>query len=94
MRSVARRIGAGLVIAAVAVLSLAVVSAAAAKHSKKPNLSISVLSGRADLVSGGSALVAITLPGKADAKHVKVTLAGRNLTGRSRSERTGASRAW
>ena len=71
MRSVARRVGVGLVIAALAAVSVAVASAAVAKHPKKPKkplLSISVLSGRADLVSGGSALVAITLPGRADAK--------------------------
>ncbi len=81
MRSVARRFGAGLVIAAVAVLSVAVVSAAAAKHSKKPRLSISVLSGRADLVSGGSALVAIALPGRSEApSKVKVTVGHRNVT--------------
>jgi hypothetical protein len=45
----------------------------------RPALSISVLSGRADLVSGGSALVAINLP-RADAGKVKVTLGHRNVT--------------
>ena len=45
----------------VALLCAFTVPADAAKH-RKPALSISVLSGRADLVSGGSALVAINLP--------------------------------
>src|SRR5437763_10551972 len=45
----------------VLLVCLAAVPADAAKH-RKPALSISVLSGRADLVSGGSALVAINLP--------------------------------
>ena len=83
MRSVARRVGVGLLIAALAAVSVAVASAAVARHPKKPNkplLSISVLSGRADLVSGGSALVAITLPGRADAKRVEVTVGRRNVT--------------
>jgi hypothetical protein len=59
---------------------MAAVSAAASKPSKKPRLSISVLSGRADLVTGGSALVAITLPGRSDDKKVKVTVGRRNVT--------------
>ncbi len=79
MRSVARRFGVGLLMAALAVLSVAVVSAAAAKHAKKPKLSISVLSGRADLVSGGSALVAITLPNHGSANTLKVTLNKRGV---------------
>jgi Tannase-like family of unknown function (DUF6351) len=49
------------------------------KPLKRPALSISVLSGRADLVSGGSALIAINVP-RADRKHVKVTLGRRNVT--------------
>jgi hypothetical protein len=51
-----------------------------AKRPKAPRLSISVLSGRADLVSGGSALVAINLPRRSYAKQVKVTLGHRNVT--------------
>ena len=98
MRSVARRVGVGLLIAALAAVSVAVASAAVAKHPKKPKkplLSISVLSGRADLVSGGSALVAITLPGRADAKQRQ---GHRRPPERdeasSRSARTGTSRVW
>ena len=62
----------------VALLCAFTVPADAAKH-RKPALSISVLSGRADLVSGGSALVAINLS-RSDRKHVKVTLGRRNVT--------------
>jgi hypothetical protein len=59
-------------------ICLAAVPADAAKH-RKPALSISVLSGRADLVSGGSTLVAIKLP-RSDTRSVKVTLGHRNVT--------------
>ena len=62
----------------VALLCAFTVPADAAKH-RKPALSVSVLSGRADLVSGGSALVAINLS-RSDRKHVKVTLGRRNVT--------------
>lgn len=67
-------------LAGVMLLCLAAVPADAAKH-RKPALSISVLSGRADLVSGGSALVAINLP-RADMRQVKVTLGQSNVTRR------------
>src|SRR5437764_15338989 len=53
---------------------------AAAARYPRPRLSISVLSGRADLVSGGSALVAIRLPPRADARRVKVMLGRRDVT--------------
>ncbi len=46
----------------------------------RPRLSVTVLSGRADLVSGGSALLAINLPKRADAKHVTVTLNHKKIT--------------
>ncbi len=62
----------------VLLVSLAAVPADAAKH-RRPALSISVLSGRADLVSGGSALVAIKLP-RSDMRSVKVTLGHSNVT--------------
>src|SRR5262249_55464125 len=45
-----------------------------------PRISISVLSGRADLVSGGSALVAIGLPSHAAARHVRVTVGRTDVT--------------
>ncbi len=70
------RLWAGLV--GVFLLCLAAVPADAAR-SRRPALSISVLSGRADLVSGGSALVAINLP-SSDARRVRVTLGRRDVT--------------
>lgn len=46
----------------------------------KGRLAIEVLSGRADLVSGGSALVAITLPDRASAKTVQVSVGDTDVT--------------
>jgi Tannase-like family of unknown function (DUF6351) len=83
MTSNARRAGLAVITAALIVLCAQMAASAAAKHvtqPKKPRLSISVLSGRADLVAGGSSLVAITLPTRADARRVKVTLGRRNVT--------------
>ncbi len=62
-----------------ALLLCAIAVPALAAKSGRPSLSISVLSGRADLVSGGSALVAIDLP-RSDTARVKVTLGRRNVT--------------
>ena len=53
---------------------------AASKPAAKPQLSISVLSGRADLVSGGSALVAVNLPPGSNPQRARVTLAGNDVT--------------
>ncbi len=78
-RSGAVRITLGGVIAALMVVGWAVLPGEAAKN-HRPRLSILVLSGRADLVSGGSALVAINLPRRTDARHIRVTLRGRNVT--------------
>jgi hypothetical protein len=60
------------------VVCLAAVPAGAVTH-RKPKLSISVLSGRADLVSGGSALVAIDAR-RADTRRITVTVGRRNVT--------------
>lgn len=46
----------------------------------KPRLSISVLSGRADLVSGGDALVAIGVPRGVKSSRIRVTAGARNVT--------------
>src|SRR5947209_10197640 len=73
------RAGLGLGVAALMLVGVGVVPAQAAKH-RSPQLAISVLSARADLVSGGSALVAITLPRRADARGVTVKLGRRKLT--------------
>jgi hypothetical protein len=62
-----------------ALLVCAIAVPAIAARGARPALSISVLSGRADLLSGGSALVAITLP-RSDTRSVKVTLGQRNVT--------------
>jgi hypothetical protein len=60
----------------------------ASRHTNK-RLSISVLSGRADLVSGGSALVAITLPRHKDARHIRVTVGRKHVTKRFAFRRDG-----
>src|SRR5437588_1074546 len=78
-RSSAVRIRLAVGVAALMLGAWAVVPGQAAKN-HRPRLSISVLSGRADLVSGGSALVAIDLPRRADARHIRVTLRGRGIT--------------
>ena len=89
-RGGARKCGLGLAV----LLVLAAVSFSAdAASPRRPALSISVLSGRADLVTGGSALVAINLPTRSDAHHVHVTLGRSNVTKDSRSAPTAASRA-
>jgi len=74
------RIRIGAVALAALVLAVVVLVPAQAARTRRPSLSISVLSGRANLVSGGSALVAINLPDRAAARHVKVTLRGRTVT--------------
>ncbi|HEV3129303.1 MAG TPA: DUF6351 family protein [Solirubrobacteraceae bacterium] len=73
------RVGLAIGISAAILGCVAAVPAAAAKR-PRPQISISVLSGRADLVSGGSALVAIILPARSDARQVKVTVGHRNVT--------------
>ncbi len=74
----ARTGGSGSDSSGLLLLCAAAVPADAARHSK-PALSISVLSGRANLVSGGSALVAINLP-RSDRRQVKVTVGRRNVS--------------
>src|SRR4051794_41838297 len=53
---------------------------AASKPATKRQLSVSVLSGRADLVSGGSALVAVDLPPGSNPRLARVTLGGNDVT--------------
>ncbi len=85
-----RGVGVRLFGAAAAVVALALVcaigvpawAAKSTRHPAKfepPALSISVLSGRANLVTGGSALVAVSLP-RADRRRVRITLDRRNVT--------------
>jgi hypothetical protein len=71
-----RRIWIGVV--GLLLVCAAAVPADASRHTR-PALSISVLSGRANLVSGGSALVVINLS-RPNARHVKVTLGAKNVT--------------
>jgi hypothetical protein len=68
-------------LAGLLLICLVAVPADAARHARpgRPALSISVLSGRADLVSGGSSLVAINLP-RSDTRSVKVTVGRRTVT--------------
>src|SRR2546423_7740116 len=62
-----------------AVLACAVL-AASAQAAQSPT--IKVLSGRADLASGGDTLVAIELPSGVSASRVRVAVGGRDVTGR------------
>ena len=63
----------------VAVLASALAGIAEAATSKR-QLSVSVLSGRADLVSGGSALVAVDLPPGSNPRLARVTVGGNDVT--------------
>src|SRR5690348_1722222 len=58
---------------------IALLSAASA-DARMPAPRIQVLSNRADLVSGGDALVRVTLPKKVKASRLKVTAGKRNVT--------------
>jgi len=73
----ASRLSLGIGVAVLLLLATGAPASAAKTH--KPRLSITVLSGRADLVSGNSALIAITLPNRAAARHIRITLGRRNV---------------
>src|SRR4051794_9437109 len=60
----------------VALLSLS----AATAHARTPSPRIQVLSNRADLVSGGDALVRVTVPRGAHAARLRLTAGGRDVT--------------
>jgi hypothetical protein len=68
-----------MLVGAVAVPAWAARSAGHRAKSGRPSLSITVLSGRANLVTGGSALVAVNLP-RTDRRKVKITLGRRSVT--------------
>src|SRR5215213_4746176 len=69
----------GAMVMALLAAFLAAVPADAAKN-PSPQLTISVLSGRADLVSGGSALAEIGLPAGAEPRQLTVTLNGQDVS--------------
>src|SRR5947208_5355282 len=60
--------------------ALCAVLASSAFASSAAPVSIRVLSNRADLISGGDALVALDLPPVASARNVRVTVGGRDVT--------------
>src|SRR4051812_17323108 len=66
-------------LAVVAAAGLLAVPAAAAKRHRPPKVSIAVLSGRADLVSGESALVRIGFSRRSAVRRAKVRLGKRNV---------------
>jgi len=78
-----------LVTTVAALLVLGVGTADAAQHKAKrkkaravpAGLAVEVLSNRADITSGGDALVAIQLPAGVDASHVRVKVGSRDVTG-------------
>src|SRR4051794_18249199 len=75
--------------ALLAVVALTALGSAAADARSRPGaIKIRTLSNRADLISGGNALVRITLPRHARVKRLKVTLNGRRVTA-AFSHRTG-----
>ena len=61
--------------------SAAVASSPASTSRAAVSVSIRVLSTRADLVSGGAALVGVFLPSGVDPTRVGVSLGGKNVTG-------------
>jgi Tannase-like family of unknown function (DUF6351) len=67
-------------LAALAFAGLALVTAAAAAPNNGGLPQLLVLSNRADLVSGGDALVQVVLPARVDASTVRVTLNGTDVT--------------
>src|SRR5205807_1070421 len=66
---------------AVLLLVLAALVAPASALAAAPPIQVRTLSNRADLISDGNALVGITLPRRADAGRLKVTVGGRDISG-------------
>jgi hypothetical protein len=63
-----------------AAIMAVVLAAGAVSAQAETSLSVHVLSDRADLVSGGEALIAVTLPARTKPASVKVTVGGREVT--------------
>ena len=87
MRESGRLVGRG--VRTVGALLLAVAALVVVPAEADAALSVDVLSNRADLVSGGDALVAIDLPSGTDATKVTVALDGRDVTGQFASRPDG-----
>jgi len=65
----------------VAIATMLLIAAAATSHANETGgLQVKVLSNRADLVSGGDALIEIVLPRDVDPAKVRVDVAGRDVT--------------
>jgi len=73
------RIGGAIVVVACCAMAAAATTGVTADAKPRSAPVIKVLSNRADLVSGGDALVAIDLPGRAKGKPVRVTLGKRSV---------------
>src|SRR3954453_12339124 len=63
--------------------------AAAKQGADLEQFEIRTLSNRADLISGGDALVEVTVPAKLQLKHVTLLLNGRDVTATFRADATG-----
>src|SRR4051794_9064376 len=79
VKSVRARLGVVVVLAATALVAPAVAQIGAAR-SAAGDPTISVLSNRADLISGGEALVAVGLPPGTDVQQIKVQLGTNDVT--------------
>src|SRR5215468_1174764 len=79
-RALTRAFFLALTLAALVVVSLAGSTAALGKPGKGGPAQIVVLSNRADLISGGDALVQVVAPDKADPASLRVSLNGTDIT--------------
>jgi hypothetical protein len=77
---------------AVALMAIAapLVAPTVAQAAPNPKLEIAVLSSRADMVSGGDALVEVKLPKHVDPEDVKISLDGRDISGQFAVRPNGA----
>jgi hypothetical protein len=82
-RRVRAVVGAGVVVASLSLAPLEVTAAGAASGSGSGggSLAISVVSGEADLVTGGDALVEVRVPSAGAARHLRVSHDGVDVTG-------------
>lgn len=76
------------------VLVLGSICASAVATGVRHGLRIVTLSNRADLISGGQALVQVVLPHGVRASRVQVTLNGHRISSKSPFAQMAASKAW